>query len=101
MAWAAAVSFNSVNRVLDRPHPVATSQFKALGRADARLLLRYQVAEQNRWYFEKWETAQIVMGALFLFFVAVRNQGKQGRASPDFVDDRQRRGSAHPAHAGQ
>ena len=69
MAWAAAVSFNSVDRVLDRPHPVATSQFKALGRADARLLLRYQVAEQNRWYFEKWETAQIVMGALFLFFV--------------------------------
>ena len=68
MAWVADESFSSVDRVLARPHAVATLQFKALGRADARLLLRYQVAEQNRWYFETWETAQIVGGALFLFF---------------------------------
>ncbi|MGA9627318.1 MAG: hypothetical protein WBL65_28500 [Bryobacteraceae bacterium] len=69
MAWVAAASFSSVDRLLDRPHAVATLQFKALGRADARLLLRYQVAEQNRWYLEKWESVQIAMGALFLFFV--------------------------------
>ena len=69
MAWVDAQSLSSVDRLLDRPHPVATLQFKALGRADALLLLRYQVSEQNRWYFETWETAQIVMGALFLFFV--------------------------------
>ena len=69
MAWVAAESFSSVDRLLARPHPVATLQFKALGRADARLLLRYQVAEQNRWNFEIWEAAQIVMGALFFFFV--------------------------------
>ena len=69
MAWVAAESFSSVDRLLARPHPVATAQFKALGRADARLLLRYQVSEQNRWYFETWEAAQIVMGALFFFFV--------------------------------
>ena len=69
MAWVAAASFSSVDRLLDRPHAVATLQFKALGRADARLLLRYQVAEQNRWYFEKWESVQIAMGALFFFFV--------------------------------
>ena len=69
MAWVAAESFSSVDRLLARPHPVATLQFKALGRADARLLLRYQVAEQNRWNFENWEVAQIIMGALFFFFV--------------------------------
>lgn len=69
MAWVAAESFSSVDRLLARPHAVATAQFKALGRADARLLLRYQVSEQNRWYFETWEVAQIVMGALFFFFV--------------------------------
>ncbi len=69
MAWFAAQSLSSVDRLLARPHPVATAQFKALGRADARLLLRYQVSEQTRWYFGKWEDAQIVMGALFFLFV--------------------------------
>jgi predicted lysophospholipase L1 biosynthesis ABC-type transport system permease subunit len=69
MLWVAAESFSSVDRLLAQPHPVATAQFKALGRADARLLLRYQVAEQNRWYLQTWETAQIVIGALFFFFL--------------------------------
>jgi hypothetical protein len=69
MTWVAAESFGSVDRLLARPHAVATVEFKDLGRAEARLLLRYQVAEQNRWYFENWEVAQIVMGALFFFFV--------------------------------
>jgi hypothetical protein len=69
MAWVAAESFGSVDRLLARPHPVATAQFKALGRPEARLLLRYQVAEQNRWNFETWEVVQIIAGALFFFFV--------------------------------
>ena len=69
MAWVAAESLSSVDRLLAQPHPVATAQFKALGRAEARLLLRYQVSEQNRQALENWETAQIVMGALFLCFV--------------------------------
>ena len=69
MLWVAAESFGSVDRLLAQPHPVATAQFKALGRGDARLLLRYQVAEQNRWYFQTWETAQIVIGVLFFFFL--------------------------------
>jgi hypothetical protein len=69
MAWVAAESLSSVDRLLARPQPVAMAQFKALGRADARLLLRYQVSEQNRRYFENWEWAQIIMGGLFFFFV--------------------------------
>jgi hypothetical protein len=69
MTWVAAESFSSVDRLLARAHPVATAQFKALGRADARLLLRYQVAEQNRWYFQTWETAQLAIGVLFFFFL--------------------------------
>src|ERR1035437_2855216 len=69
MAWVAAETLSSVARPLPGPHPGATAQFKALGRADARLLLRYQVSEQNRRYFENWEVAQIIMGGLFFFFV--------------------------------
>jgi hypothetical protein len=69
IAWVAAESLSSVDRLIARPHPVATLQFKALGRADARLLLRYQVSEQNRRNLETWEAAQIVLGSLFFFFV--------------------------------
>jgi hypothetical protein len=66
-----------VDRLLARPHPVASAQFKALGRADARLLLRYQVSEQNRWYFGTWEVAQIIMGVLFFFFVLFATREKK------------------------
>jgi len=77
MLWVAAESFSSVDRLLARPHPVATAQFKALGQADARLLLRYQVSEQNRWYFENWEVMQIVLGALFFFFMLFATREKK------------------------
>ncbi len=77
MAWVAAASLGSVDRLLARPHPVATAQFKELGRADARLLLRYQVSEQKRWYFENWEVTQIIMGALFFFFMLFATREKK------------------------
>jgi hypothetical protein len=38
---------------------------KQLGDENARLLLRYQAGEENRLFFESWETAQLVLG-LFL-----------------------------------
>ncbi|MGA2269378.1 MAG: hypothetical protein ABSH44_12985 [Bryobacteraceae bacterium] len=69
MAWIAAGSSGSVDRLLARPHPVASAQFKALGPANARLLLGYQISEQNRWYLENWEVAQVIAGVLFFFFV--------------------------------
>ena len=69
MVWFASQSLGSVDRLLARPHPVASAQFKTLGRAEARLLLRYQVEELNRQSFETWEVAQTIMGVLFFFFV--------------------------------
>jgi hypothetical protein len=72
MAWVATQNFRSVDRLLDQPNPAARLDFKALdeaGPGTARLLLRYQVSEQNRFYFESWEEAQIVLGSLLFFFV--------------------------------
>src|ERR1039457_6683798 len=69
MACIATENLSSVDRLLGRPHPVVTAEFKELGRANARLLLAYQVSEQNRWYLASWETAQIVMGTLFFSFM--------------------------------
>jgi hypothetical protein len=69
MAWVATENFHSVDRLLAQPSPLVSTQIKALGTGGARLLLRYQAAEQNRWYFESWEAVQIVLGTGFFFFL--------------------------------
>ena len=75
MAWIATENFRGVDRLLDQPNPLAKLGFQTLendrnlGAGAARLLLRYQVAEQNRYYFESWEIVQIVLGSLLFFFL--------------------------------
>jgi hypothetical protein len=66
MAWVATQNFRQVDRLLSREDPTATLRLKPLG-ADARAILRYQASEQNRWYFSKWETIQLIYGAFFFF----------------------------------
>jgi cell division protein FtsW (lipid II flippase) len=68
MDMVATQNFRSVDRLLAAPSPQLAERVQAMGGHDAaRMLLRHQVAEQNRWYFETWEQAQIVLGvALFL-----------------------------------
>ena len=77
MAWMAIASFRSVDQLLATRDPAAAIQIEALGPGGARALFRYQAAEQNRWYFETWESAQLILGAGFLFFLLFGgNEGK-------------------------
>jgi len=69
MAWVAMENFRSVDRLLAKPSPAALLSIKTLGPAGARLLLRYQVSEQNRWLFEAWGTVQLIGGAAFFLFL--------------------------------
>ena len=75
MAWIATENFRGVDRLLAQPNPVAQLEFKTLesdrnfGAGAARLLLRYQVSEQNRFYFESWEFVQMALGSLLFFFL--------------------------------
>ncbi|MCL5744546.1 MAG: hypothetical protein M1541_11570, partial [Acidobacteria bacterium] len=67
----------SVDRLLASPVPQAKAEIDKLGQSAARMLLRHQVSEQNRWYFENWELAQIVLGVVFiltLFFGTAGNR---------------------------
>jgi len=66
MGWVAMESFRSVDRVLREPVALNTTQYQKLGHDAVRQLLRYQVSEQNRFLFERWELAQIALG-LFIF----------------------------------
>ena len=65
MILVATQNFRSVDRLLAAPGGLGP-RIEQMGRAEARTFLRYQVSEQNRWYFETWEKAQLVLGGVLL-----------------------------------
>src|SRR6266851_2163253 len=73
MILVATQNFRSVDRLLAAPAS-ATSQIEKLGRDEARAFLRYQVSEQNRWYFQTWEKIQLALGIALL--AATFRQGR-------------------------
>jgi hypothetical protein len=69
MAWYGARSFGAVDDIMNQSNPAFVAQTKPLGPAVTRLLLRYQVVEQNRWMFRGWENMQILMAVLFFCYL--------------------------------
>ena len=66
MATVATQNFRSVDRLLAKPALPARLQVEKLGHDAARTLLRYQVSEQNRFYFETWGIVEIAAGFALL-----------------------------------
>ena len=69
LAFVTRQNLRAVDRLLDQPNPVLLVQFKPMGLAAARMLLHHMAGEQNRFYYETWELAQIVLGTFFFFFL--------------------------------
>src|SRR4051812_21534794 len=69
MALFGARSFQSVKRVMNQSNPVFALQTRPLGQANTRIVLRYQIAEENRYLFQTWEYMQIVLGMLFFSYM--------------------------------
>ena len=65
MILVATQNFRSVDRLLASPAGAAAS-IERMGREEARTFLRYQVSEQNRWYFETWGLMETALGAALL-----------------------------------
>jgi hypothetical protein len=65
MILVATQNFRSVDRLLADPRSAA-EQIGKMGSDEARTLLRFQVSEQNRWYFETWEKIQLALGLALL-----------------------------------
>lgn len=68
MFFVATQNFRGVDRLLETPAPEASRWIGQLGHDTARVLLRYQVSELNRYFFDTYCTVQIVL-ALMLGFV--------------------------------
>ncbi len=66
MATVATQNFRSVDRLLAKPAAPARQQVDKLGRDAARTLLRYQVSEQNRLYFETGGMVETAIGFVLL-----------------------------------
>jgi hypothetical protein len=66
MASVATQNFRSVDRLLANPAPPARMQIDKLGKDATRALLRYQVAEENRLYFETWGIIEAMLGFVLL-----------------------------------
>ena len=68
MAWVATQNFREVDRLLSRDNPEATLRVKPFG-PQARMLMRYQASEMNRWLFESWEYIQLAFGTIFFLVI--------------------------------
>ncbi len=69
MLWVEADNAASSDRLLIAPNANASAYLKTLGRTQLAPLTHYLAAEQNRSLFETWGVVQIVLGALFFFFL--------------------------------
>ena len=69
MQWISSENYRAIDRLLEHPNPAVILHLRDLGPAGTRRILRYQVAEQNRYYFEVWEVLQMMLGTLFFFFL--------------------------------
>lgn len=69
VAWIASESFSLADQLATQPNPIAAAQLRSIPAATVRMLLRYQSGEQNRYYFEAWEYAQIMLGFFLFCFV--------------------------------
>ena len=77
MAWYGARSFGTVETIMNQSNPAFVVQTKPLGPAATRMVLRYVVAEQNRWLFRNWEYMQIALGVAVFLLPVVRHHGRQ------------------------
>src|SRR5262245_13778095 len=75
MVLVATQNFRSVDRLLAAPGS-AVEQVEKIGRDQARVFLRYQVSEQNRFYFETWEKIQLALAVALI--AAMLRQSRAG-----------------------
>ncbi|MCS7023427.1 MAG: hypothetical protein NZV14_01400 [Bryobacteraceae bacterium] len=77
MFFVATQNFRGVDRLLAEPAREASKSFELLGRDSARMLLRYQVSELNRFYFDWFSMAQIAFAVLLALVLLFATNGNK------------------------
>ncbi|HZS52513.1 MAG TPA: hypothetical protein VFA54_16720 [Bryobacterales bacterium] len=69
--WLVATqNFHLVDRLLAAPSPDFARRIAGLASGEARLLLRYQASEVNRWFFDRWGWTQLGLGVILSILVS-------------------------------
>src|SRR5574337_683204 len=63
IAFVATQNFHTVDRLLSDPTLEFSRAIAPIGHDEARVVLRYLVAELNRLYFHAWGLTQLALGA--------------------------------------
>jgi hypothetical protein len=66
MTAVAIENFRLADHLMRSQAPPVAQPVKTMGAHAAHALLRYQAAEQNRWYFQRWEVVQLGVGLILL-----------------------------------
>ncbi len=76
MDFTAIENFRSVDHFLNAPSAVTADQIRVMGgKTEARIFLRHQAGELNRYLFEQWEYTEIALGlAVLMTFVFGRGE---------------------------
>jgi len=83
MSIVATENFYTIDRLLaGSPSTPFTALVHQLGQPQARELLRYLSSELNRLYFQMWNVAQLAIGALVLWLLAVPKIPRRALLSP-------------------
>jgi hypothetical protein len=76
----ATENFYTIDRLLSESGNSAFTGFvERIGRSETRDLLRYLSSELNRLYFQLWNTAQFVIGALVLWLLTTSSSAAKTR----------------------
>ncbi len=73
---AAYLNLKLPERVMANPLPQAQKIFSEYGPPEAALLLRHFAAEGNRYFFGRWELAEILLGLALIPFVFIATDRK-------------------------
>jgi len=65
----ATENFSLADRLATHPNPTAAAQLRNTSASTVHTVMRFQAAEENRYYFKLWEYAQMGLGAFFFAFV--------------------------------
>lgn len=77
MTWVATHNLQSVDSLLNTNSVQAQRQLRDMGHDKARVLMRFQASELNRYYFGAWEGFQIILGIVLAIALLFATNGNR------------------------
>ncbi len=77
IAWVAMHNLGSVDEQVEPKFLRPLEEVKELGKERVRGLFQYQAAEMNRYYADRWEVVQLILGALMGLMLLFSTNGNR------------------------